>query len=134
CALAMQAASLDEGIKMLDEQRYADAAVFFAKAATADPKDYAALFHLALSQSLLEKPDAAIANYEKTLTLKPDLTEAQMNLGILLSSAGHNTRAEQLLNAALEKNPNSANGLLALGRTLMAEGKLDQAEPKLKRA
>jgi tetratricopeptide (TPR) repeat protein len=124
---------LEDGIKALDGERYADAAAIFEKAAAADPKDYAAYFHLALAESMLARNEQAVAGYERTLALKPELAEAQMNLGILLTSSNP-TRASQLLRAALAKNPESAGGLVALGRLVMADGKLDEAEPLLTKA
>ena len=42
-----------EGMKALEEQRYEAAIASFTKVAEADPKDYAAFFHIGLAQSLL---------------------------------------------------------------------------------
>jgi len=132
-AIAASAGWLEDGIKALDEQRYPDAAAIFEKAVAADAKDYVAHFHLALTESMLGQNDKAIAGYERTLALKPDVAEAQMNLGILLA-ASNPARAQELLQTALAKSPESAGGLLALGRLLMAQGKLDEAEPMLTKA
>src|SRR5260370_165563 len=45
-----------EGMKALEDRKYQEAAGLFAKAVAADPGDYAANFHLALSYSLLDRP------------------------------------------------------------------------------
>jgi len=49
-----------EGMKALEDRKYQEAASLFAKAVAADPGDYAANFHLALSYSLLDKPAAEV--------------------------------------------------------------------------
>src|SRR5689334_8575738 len=73
-----------EGMKALEEQRYEAAIQSFTKVLEADPKDYAAYFHIGLAQSLLNRDEDAIASYKKVLELKPGLYEAQLNLGISL--------------------------------------------------
>src|SRR5260370_1972349 len=73
-----------EGKKALEAQKYEEAAALFTKAVAADPKDYGAHFHLALSYSLLGKDAQAIPEYKTVLQLQPGLYEAAMNLGILL--------------------------------------------------
>src|SRR5437588_7976574 len=73
-----------DGMKALEERKYQEAADLFAKAVAADPSDYAANFHLALSYSLSGKATEAIPVYKTTLKLKPGLYEAELNLGILL--------------------------------------------------
>jgi tetratricopeptide (TPR) repeat protein len=125
---------LDDGIKALDQQRYTEAEVIFAKAVVDEPADYAAHFHLALSRSLMGRQAEAIASYEKTLALKPGLPEAELNLGMLLAGAGQHARAQQLLRASLEKKPDAVNAKLALGRSLMETGDLSGAEPWLAQA
>src|SRR5260370_15650328 len=74
-----------EGMKAVENRNYQEAADLFGKAVAADPKDYAANFHLALSYSLLGKSAEAIPVYKKVLELKPGLYEAELNLGILLA-------------------------------------------------
>src|SRR5712671_2321716 len=84
-ALLAQATDFQaDGIKALEAQKYEEAAALFAKAVAADPKDYSAHFHLALSYSLLERDAQAIAEYKIVLDLQPGLYEAQVNLGFML--------------------------------------------------
>ena len=70
-----------EGMKALDAAKYDQAAELFGKAVAADPKDYAAHFHLALSYSMLKRDADSLAEYKKVLELKPGLYEAELNLG-----------------------------------------------------
>lgn len=83
-----------EGMKALEEQRYEAAIASFTKVAEADPKDYAAHFHIGLAHTLLNRDTEAIASYRKVLELKPELYEAQLNLGMVL------LRTKQLADAA----------------------------------
>src|SRR5580765_8873524 len=94
-----------DGIKALEQNKYQEAADLFAKAVAADPNDYAANFHLALSYSLLGKPAEAIPVYKTVLNLKPGLYEAELNLGILLVGQKQASEAIPLLQAASEKKP-----------------------------
>src|SRR6516162_6616381 len=73
-----------EGLKALEEGRYDAAAQAFTKAVAADPADYSSHFNLALAYSFLERDSEGIAEYRKTLELKPRLYQAELNAGILL--------------------------------------------------
>src|ERR1700678_4689406 len=73
-----------EGLKALEERRYDAAVQSFQKAIEADAKDYSAHFNLALAYGFLNKDDDGIAEYRKTLELKPGLEAAEVNEGILL--------------------------------------------------
>ena len=73
-----------DGLKALEEGKYEAAAQAFTRAIAADPQDYFAHFNLAMAYSLLHKDAEALAEYRKTLGLKPGLYEAELNAGILL--------------------------------------------------
>ena len=73
-----------EGLKALEERRYDAAVQSFQKAVEADAKDYSAHFNLALAYGFLNKDDEGIAEYRKTLELKPGLEAAEVNEGMLL--------------------------------------------------
>ncbi len=89
-----------DGIKALDAKQYQSAADLFTKAVAADPKDYAAHFHLALAYSLLGKDADAVAQYKSTLELKPGLYEAELNEGISLLRMKDAASALPLLKSA----------------------------------
>src|ERR1044072_9712350 len=95
----------EEGRKALEAQKYEEAAQDFTKAIAADATDYTAHFHLALAQSLLPKAAEAIAEYKKVLELKPDLYEAQLNLGILLLRQKQAEAALPSLQQEADKKP-----------------------------
>src|SRR5215470_13858131 len=85
--LGFQTDFYQSGLKALDEKNYQAAVDDFTKAAAAEPKEYATHFNLALAYSLLGKDADAIPEYKKTLELKPDLYQAELNLGICLLRA-----------------------------------------------
>jgi tetratricopeptide (TPR) repeat protein len=94
-----------EGIKALDGKRYEEAVGFFTKAVAEDPKDYGAHFHLALAYSLLGKDAEAIPEYKTVLELKPDLYEADLNVGICLLRTKHPAEALPYMTAASGQKP-----------------------------
>ena len=123
-----------DGMKALEERRYQDAADLFAKAVAADPSDYAAQFHLALSYSLLGKPAEAIPVYQTVLKLKPRLYEAELNLGILLVGQKQGREAVTYLQDAAEQKPKEYRPRIYLADALLAAGDFVKAEESYKAA
>src|ERR1039457_3038666 len=84
CLLLLQTPDFSaEGLKALEGGKY-EAADAFTKAIAADPADYFAHFNLAIAYSMLHRDAEGLAEYRKTLELKPALYEAELNAGILL--------------------------------------------------
>jgi len=117
-----------EGMKALDAQKYGQAAELFGKAVAADPKDYAAHFHLALSFSMLKRDPEAIAEYKKVLDLKPGLYEAELNMGILLIRDQQAAEAVSYLKAAAEQKPKEFRPRVYWAEALLASGDAAKAE------
>src|SRR5579863_3727552 len=117
-----------EGIKALDAKQYAAAVDWFTKAIAADPKDYVPHFHLALTYSLLGKDTEAIAEYKKTLELKPDLYEADLNIGISLLRIKDADGALPYLKAASEKKPNEFRPVSYYAQALLDKKQFAEAE------
>ncbi len=123
-----------EGMKALEDRKYQEAADLFAKAVAAEPADYAANFHLALSYSLLGKAAEAIPVYKKVLELKPGLYEAELNLGILLAGQKPATEAIPYLQSATEKRPKEYRPRFYLAKALLESGDFAKAEESYKMA
>jgi tetratricopeptide (TPR) repeat protein len=117
-----------EGLKALEDGHYEAAVTSFQKAIAAKPDDYYAHFHLALAYSLLQKNAEGIAEYRKTLELKPGLYEAQLNGGILLLRQKDPAAALPLLEGAAAQKPKDARTLLYLADAQFQTGALDKAE------
>jgi len=75
---------LAEGLKALDANEPAAAEPLLRQAVEAVPNDYSAHFNLAIALSLQQKDAEAIGEFQKTLSLKPGLYQADLNLGMLL--------------------------------------------------
>ena len=116
-----------DGMKALEEQRYEAAIASFSKAAEADPKDYAAHFHIGLAQSLLNRDAEAVASYKKVLELKPGLYEAQLNLGIVLLRSNQAEEAATHLEAAAKQKPKEFRPVYHAAEAFLAAGKAEQA-------
>src|SRR5947207_12699903 len=101
----VQADRTSEGLKALEEGRYDAAIAAFSKAIESDPKDYFAHFNLAMSYTLLRKDAEAVAEYRKTLEIKPGLYEAELNGGIVLMRQKNPAEAVVLLEDAARQKP-----------------------------
>jgi tetratricopeptide (TPR) repeat protein len=116
-----------DGIKALDAKNYPAALDLFTKAVAADPKDYAAHFHLALSYSLLDKFAEAVPQYRITLDLKPRLFDAELNLAICLLRVKDADAAVPILKDAVAQKPNEFRPAQYLGQALLAQHNFAEA-------
>ena len=94
-----------EGTKALDAGNYQAAADSFTKAIAEDPKDYYAHFNLGMAFTFLHKDEEGLAEYRKTLELKPGLYEAELNGGILLLRQKNPADALPMLEDAAQQKP-----------------------------
>lgn len=131
--LALQS-PIEEGIKLLDAGKPAEAEAQFLKAVAADAKDYSAYFNLAFAQSMQNKDAEATTSYRKVLELKPGLYEAQLNLGILLLRQKLPSEAAPLLEAASTQKPDQYRPNYYLGEALIEINKGAAAEQAYRRA
>jgi tetratricopeptide (TPR) repeat protein len=123
-----------EGIKALEAEKYDQAAGLFNKAIAAEPKDYAAHFHLALADSMLKRDPEAVAEYQKVLELKPGLYEAQLNLGILLLRDKQSAAAAPYLQQTVEQKPKELRPRLYWAEALLESGDAAKAEEQYRAA
>lgn len=117
-----QAVSQQEGLQALERHDYKQAEQIFSKLAAGDPKDYAALFNLALAETALKKDGEAAEHYKQVLTLKPRLYEAELNLGMLYLGDQRPADAVPLLREAETQKPDQARPKRYLGDGLFATG------------
>jgi Tfp pilus assembly protein PilF len=117
-----------EGLKALDDHRYEAAAQSFQKAIEADPKDYSFHFNLALAYSFLRRDADGIAEYRKTLELKPGLFEAELNGGILLLRQKNPGEALPLLEDAARQKAGEFRPRYYLAEAQLQTGDAAKAE------
>lgn len=123
-----------EGMKALDEGRYEAAAQAFLRAIAADPKDYTAHFNLALAYGFLHRDAEGIAEYRKTLELKPGLYEAQLNASILLLRQKMPADAVPLLESAVMQKAAEFRPRFYLAEAQLATGAVAKAEESYRAA
>jgi tetratricopeptide (TPR) repeat protein len=102
-------------------------AMLAAQQQTPDPNDFQEHFNRALALSQEHKDDEAIAEYRRTLELKPGLFEANANLGILLLRDHRPQDALGFLKAAAEAKPNDQRTSFYYADALFATGDVHEA-------
>jgi len=117
-----------EGMHALEAGKYDAAVEAFTKAIAADPKDYTAHFNLALAYTFLHKDAEGIAEYRKTLELKPGLYEAQLNGGILLMRQKNPADALPLFEGAADQKPKEYRPRYYLAEAQLQTGDFTKAE------
>src|SRR5579863_5504628 len=117
-----------DGVKALEAKQYDAALVAFQKAIAADPKDYAAHFHLALTYSLMGNDSAAAPEYKSCLDLKPGLYEAELNLGISLLRLKDAAGATPYLEDAARQKPAEFRPALLYAQALLEGNRAAEAE------
>jgi len=126
--LAFQTNFSEQGMKALDDKQYTAAVDSFTKAIAADAKDYSLHFNLALAYSLMGKNAEAIPEYKKTLELKPDLYEAELNLGVSLLREKQPAEAVRYLAPAAAQHADQYRANYYLAAALLGSGDFVKAE------
>ena len=116
------------GMKALEEGNYQGAVQAFTKAIEADAKDYFAHFNLAMAYGFLHQDAEGIAEYRKTLAIKPGLYEAELNAGILLMRQKDPAEALPLFQAAAEQKPREFRPRYYLAEAQLQTGAPSKAE------
>ena len=129
-----QADLTDEGMKALEAGKYEAAAQAFTKAIAADSADYFAHFNLAMAYTMLDRDADAIAEYRKTLDLKPGLYEAQLNSGIVLMRQKNPADALALLESAAAQKPNEFRPRYYLAEAQLQTADYSKAEESFRQA
>jgi len=120
--------SLAQGLKALDANDPVSAEPLLRQAATAEPNDFSIHFNLALALSMQQKDADAIAEFRRTLELKPALPQADLNLGMLLLRNKRPAEALPVLKEAAESGK-SARADLYYAQALFDTGEVAQADP-----
>jgi tetratricopeptide (TPR) repeat protein len=88
----------------IDQQEYAAAAAHLQKFVETQPENYVGWFDLGFVENALGKVDDSIAAYRKSVAAKPDVFEANLNLGLQLAKTDQ-PDAETFLRAATQLKP-----------------------------
>jgi tetratricopeptide (TPR) repeat protein len=88
----------------IEKKDYASAEPLLQKVVAADPKNYQAWFDLGFVHNAQGNLTESIAAYRRSVTVKPDVFESNLNLGLTLAKAGQ-PDAEQYLRMATTLKP-----------------------------
>lgn len=111
-----------EGMDAIAAQDFAAAKAALVQAQQEQPDDPQAAYYLGVAEEGLGETAAAQAQYEKALSLDPNLVEAAVNLSGLLIDNDQGAAAVPIVKAALEKAPEDKNLLLNYALALDAAG------------
>lgn len=98
------------------------------------PGNPRAQYDLGHALEAADRPQEAIAHYEKALAEKPDYLDALNNLGHVLSVSGRAQEAIPHLQRAIEINPGLAEAHFNLGYALAQQGRIKDAIAHLEEA
>ena len=118
----------------IKKKKFADAAPLLRQVVEADPKDHLAWAHLGSANASLNRTDEAVRAYEQALALRPDLLAASVNLGRLHLLGKSHAKAVEVLKAAAERRPDSADVQHLLGEAHLQTGNFDAAAAHLREA
>jgi tetratricopeptide (TPR) repeat protein len=122
----------------IEKRDFASAEPLLKKVVAADPNNYQAWFDLGFVYNALGNAEESIAAYRKSVAVKPDVFESNLNLGLMLAKTGQ-PDAEQFLRAATTLKPTAnvdeghARAWLSLAHVL-EKSKPDEAIEAYKQA
>ena len=127
---------MDAGKKALYEKKDASAALAdFEQATAIAPNYYEAFYQTGMADVALGKATDAEASFRKAIELSGDkYAEADVGLGKVLLEKGDFTGAEKSLRTGAELNPGSWEAQYELGRALLGQNRLDDAEKAAEQA
>ncbi|MBN3759967.1 tetratricopeptide repeat protein [Burkholderia sp. Ac-20365] len=128
--------SLDTLVQQLIERQLRSEAETIARALAAlDPHDANALFRLGYTLQATNRHQDAIAPYREALAIDPSLHSLRNNLaGALMTADPASAEAAELLQAALDQNPDDANAWVNIAKLHLARFDLDSALEAERRA
>ncbi|HYK89075.1 MAG TPA: tetratricopeptide repeat protein [Acidobacteriota bacterium] len=128
-------AAFDNGLKLAQEGKYAEATVEYKKALEKDPEQPYVLANMADAMSKNNQNEEALAAYQKAIGLKPDDAAMYTNMGVLLGKMGKVTESQEAFKKAASVNPGAAGqNFYNLGATLVNSGKTAEAAEAFKQA
>lgn len=103
------------GLALLRTGDYTNAAEILKKAVNADDTDYTSHGNLAIAYTKLEKDTEALAEFEKTFSLKPDLVELRLDYANLLADMKKYDTAIEQYKMYIEQNPKNYSAYFNMG-------------------
>lgn len=101
-----EARDLSAAENAIEKKDYSIAQPLLEKVVAANPSDYQAWFDLGFVHNALGHPEESIAAYRRSVEIKPNVFESNLNLGLMLEKNGQ-PEAEKYLRAATQLKPTS---------------------------
>ncbi|AXQ29983.1 YaiO family outer membrane beta-barrel protein [Solimonas sp. K1W22B-7] len=122
-----QAASMEEGLRLKQQEKFAESAAVFAGLVRENPRDLKALEQLATVEGWLQRYAESIAHWRMAIALAPQRADLRVSLARVLYWKGEHDAALAALDAALAAEPGNADAAVLRGDVLMAQGRPEAA-------
>lgn len=122
---------LQQALALFRQGQFAAAAGLLRELLARQPRHFDALHVLALIETQLQRPDAALATFEEAAAIQPRHAMLQFNRGMLLQGLGRSAEALQALDLALAAQPGYPRAIAGRTSALVALGRIDEAQAAL---
>ncbi len=118
----------NQGVKLFNAQRYADALPYFDRALSHDSFFAEAFYARGACQHALHHPSEAIANFNRAIELNPRLIDAITLRGVVAYETQQYESALRDFDYVLDQNPQEPQSLLGRGAIYIQNNELEKAE------
>ncbi len=126
--------TVEDGEAFIAKGDYESARSLFLNLSEKSSNDARVYYYLGLTQKHFGESDAAIASYEKALSIDPELADARINLGLALLDKGDLKNAEAQLSICLKANPDASDANFNYGLVQEAVGNFELAKKHYNKA
>jgi len=124
-----------KGLVSLAKKELANSLKHFASAVRAFPGYFEAIYHQGLVETDLGHQEAAMQDFQTAAELSGGrYARAQFGMGYLYYLQGNAAQAESITRRGLELDPDSPDGYVILGMTLLRLNRTDEAEKSAREA
>jgi tetratricopeptide (TPR) repeat protein len=124
-----------KGLVSLAKKELANSLKHFASAVRAFPDYFEAIYHQGIVETDLGHHEAAMQDFQTAVAVSGGrYARAQFGIGYLYYLQGNAAQAESVTRRGLELDPDSADGYVILGMTLLRLNRTDEAEKSAREA
>lgn len=124
-----------KGLVSLAKRELANSLKHFTSAVRAFPGYFEAIYHQGIVETDLGHPEAAMQDFQMAVELSGGrYAKAQFGMGYLYYLQGNATQAENITRRGLDLDPDSADGYVILGMTLLRLNRTEEAEKSAREA
>ena len=124
-----------KGLVSLAKRELSNSLKHFASAVRAFPGYFEAIYHQGIVETSLGHQEAAMQDFQTAVNLSGGrYARAQFGIGYLYFLQGNAAQAESVTRRGLELDPDSADGYVILGMTLLRLNRADEAEKSAREA